>query len=178
LHHKVGSGLSPNLTSLITDLLIMWHTYSLSSFRATSSWLWHSSLMGWMSLRGHGKLSQKMILFITTTVKTSNPTMLYYGYSLHNSWHKYTTSFPFTTCFGLMWPSSDTLGLTITYFCPCYSPYTGQCLHIGSALYVCPFYALFVAKYIAYGSGSQTFSVHGALSVSGFFHGTPEHRPT
>jgi hypothetical protein len=41
-----------------------------------------------------------------------------------------------TTCFGPMGPSSGTLGLTITYFFSCYSPYTGQCLHIGSALYV------------------------------------------
>jgi hypothetical protein len=39
-------------------------------------------------------------------------------------------------CLGLMWPSSGTLGLTITYFFPRYSPYTGQCLHTGSALYV------------------------------------------
>jgi hypothetical protein len=44
--------------------------------------------------------------------------------------------FNFTTCFGLMGPSSGTLGLTITYLFSCYSPYIGQCLHIGSALYV------------------------------------------
>jgi hypothetical protein len=44
--------------------------------------------------------------------------------------------FIFTTRFGLMWPSSGILGLTITYFFSCYSPYTGQCIHIGSALYI------------------------------------------
>jgi hypothetical protein len=35
-----------------------------------------------------------------------------------------------------MGPSSGTLGLTITYLFFCYSPYTDQCLHIGSALYI------------------------------------------
>jgi hypothetical protein len=64
--------------------------------------------------------------------------------------HIYHT-FPFMTCFGLMGPSSGTLDLTSTYFFFCYSPRTGHCLHIGSALYVWSFYALFVVKYIAYG---------------------------
>jgi hypothetical protein len=35
-----------------------------------------------------------------------------------------------------MGPSSGTLGLTITYFFFCYTPCTGQCLHVGSVLYV------------------------------------------
>jgi hypothetical protein len=48
----------------------------------------------------------------------------------------YTIRFSFTTGFGLMWPSSGTLGITTTYFFSCCSPHTGQCLHIGSALYV------------------------------------------
>jgi hypothetical protein len=53
------------------------------------------------------------------------------------------------TCFGLMGPSSGTLDLTIAYFSFCYSPYTGQCLHIGSALY--SFYVMpCVAKRIEY----------------------------
>jgi hypothetical protein len=43
-------------------------------------------------------------------------------------------TFSFTTCFGLMGPSSGTFGLTITHFFLCYPPYIGQCLHIGSAL--------------------------------------------
>jgi hypothetical protein len=43
--------------------------------------------------------------------------------------------FKFTTCFGVMWPSSCKFDLSITYFFFCYSPHTGQCLHIGSALY-------------------------------------------
>jgi hypothetical protein len=44
--------------------------------------------------------------------------------------------FTFTTCFSLMWPSSGTLGLTITYFFSCYSPYTGQCLYILGVHYM------------------------------------------
>jgi hypothetical protein len=35
-----------------------------------------------------------------------------------------------------MWSSSGTSGLTVTYLFSCCSPYTGQCLRIGSALYV------------------------------------------
>jgi hypothetical protein len=35
-----------------------------------------------------------------------------------------------------MGPSSGTLDLTIIYLSFCYSPYTGQCLQIGSALYI------------------------------------------
>jgi hypothetical protein len=51
-------------------------------------------------------------------------------------------TFPFTTCFGLMGPSSGTLGFTIACFSCRYSPHTGQCLHIGSALYVWSLYVL------------------------------------
>jgi hypothetical protein len=58
--------------------------------------------------------------------------------------------FTFTACFGLMWPSSGTLGLTITYFFSRYSPYTGQCLHIGSALDVRFYVMPYVAKRIEY----------------------------
>jgi hypothetical protein len=47
-----------------------------------------------------------------------------------------------------MWPSSGTLGLTITYFISCYSSYTGQCLHIGSALYVLFYVMPYVAERI------------------------------
>jgi hypothetical protein len=56
----------------------------------------------------------------------------------------------FTTCFRLMWPSSGTLDLTITHFISCYSPYTGQCLHIGSALYVWFYVMPCVSKRIEY----------------------------
>jgi hypothetical protein len=61
-----------------------------------------------------------------------------------------TYVFTFTTCFDLMWPSSGTLGLTITYFFSCYSPYTGQCLPIGSALYVLFYVMPYVTKRIKY----------------------------
>jgi hypothetical protein len=42
-------------------------------------------------------------------------TMFYYCFRLHNLWYRYTIRFSFTTCFGLIGPSSGTLGLTITY---------------------------------------------------------------
>jgi hypothetical protein len=58
--------------------------------------------------------------------------------------------FTFTTCFGLMWPSSGTLGLTITYCFSRYSPYTGQCLYIGSALYVWFYVIPYVVKHNEY----------------------------
>jgi hypothetical protein len=58
--------------------------------------------------------------------------------------------FTFTTCFDLMWPSSGTLGLTITYFFSRYSPYTGQCSDIGSALYVWFYVTPCVSKRIKY----------------------------
>jgi hypothetical protein len=93
-----------------------------------------------LTLNGlHGVISEKIVLFITTAVRTSNPTKILCFinvsvYTIRGTDIPYV--FTFTTCFDLMWPSSGTWGLTITYFFPCYSPYTGQCLHIGSALYV------------------------------------------
>jgi hypothetical protein len=73
------------------------------------------------------------------SVTTVTPTVFYFCFRLHDSWYRYTIRFSFSTFFGLMGPSSGILGLTITYFIFCYSPYTGQCLHIGSAVY--SFYA-------------------------------------
>jgi hypothetical protein len=49
-----------------------------------------------------------------------------------------------------MGASSRTLGHTITYFSSRYSPYTGQCLHIGIALYVWFYVVPCVAKRIEY----------------------------
>jgi hypothetical protein len=43
-------------------------------------------------------------------------TMFYYSFRLHNLWCRYTIRFSFSTCFGLVGPSSGTLGLTTTYF--------------------------------------------------------------
>jgi hypothetical protein len=71
--------------------------------------------------------------------------ILYCGYRLHNLWHKYTT--PFTTCFGLIGPSSGTLGFYIRLFSFCYSAHTGRCLYTGSALYVWSSYALCCEMY-------------------------------
>jgi hypothetical protein len=69
-------------------------------------------------------------------------------YTIHGTDTPYV--FTFTACFDLMWPSSGTLGLTITCFFSCYSPYTGQCLHIGSALCVWFYKKPCVAKRIEY----------------------------
>jgi hypothetical protein len=63
-----------------------------------------------------------------------------------------------------MGPSSGTLGLTITYFFSCYSPYTGHCLHILSELYVWVYVMPCVAnriKYLIY--KILTFLVMGML---------------
>jgi hypothetical protein len=75
--------------------------------------------------------------------------VFYFCFRLHISWYRYTIRFSISTCFCLIGPSSDTLGLTITYFFSCYSPYNGDCLHIGSGLYT--FYVMpCVAKRIEY----------------------------
>jgi hypothetical protein len=74
-------------------------------------------------------------------IKKTTHKMFYYCFRLHNSWYRYTIRFSFSTCFGLMGSSSGTLGLTVTYFVSCYCPYSGQCLHIRSALcvrFLCP----------------------------------------
>jgi hypothetical protein len=69
-------------------------------------------------------------------------------YTIHGTDTPYI--FTLTACFSLMWPSSGTLGLTITYFFSCYSPYTNQCLHIGSALYVWFYVMPYVLKRTKY----------------------------
>jgi hypothetical protein len=76
--------------------------------------------------------------------------MFHYCFRLHNLWYRYTACFSCSICFGLMGPSSGTLGLTITYFLFRYSPCTGQCLYIGSALYVWFHVMLCVAKCTEY----------------------------
>jgi hypothetical protein len=77
--------------------------------------------------------------------------MFYYCLCLHNSWYRYNIRFfTFTTCFDLMWPSSGTFRFTITYFFYCYSPYSLQCLQIGSELYVSFYVMPCVAERIKY----------------------------
>jgi hypothetical protein len=82
--------------------------------------------------------------------------LLYYGYRLHSTQFvaQIYHTFPFTTRFGLMGPSSGTLGFYNRLFSFCCSPHTGQCLHIGSSLYVWSFYDALCVNY-EYGSDSQ-----------------------
>jgi hypothetical protein len=54
----------------------------------------------------------------------------------------YYTLFIVTTCFGLLWPSSDIYSFTHSpLFMSAVPPYTGQCLHTGSVLFM---YVVFV----------------------------------
>jgi hypothetical protein len=96
-------------------------------------------------------LTHRVRLEILTAVNTNKLTVnvLLWLPSTHFVAQVHHT-FPFTACFSLMGPSSGTLGFYNRLFPFRNSPHTGQCLHIGSALYVWSFYALFV-KYIAYG---------------------------
>jgi hypothetical protein len=75
--------------------------------------------------------------------------MLYYGVPLRNSWHKYPTRFP-TTCFGLMGPSSDTLGVFNRIF-PSVTLPTLASVHTLGVSCMYGLSPLFVVKFIAYG---------------------------
>jgi hypothetical protein len=82
----------------------------------------------WLSYYGNWNVLQRHIVY---------KTMLYYGFSLHNSWCRYTIRFyiyymfrPDVAIFRYI-RSHNYLFLYLYY-----SPYTGQRSHIGSALYV------------------------------------------
>jgi hypothetical protein len=69
-------------------------------------------------------------------------------FHLHNSfWYKYTTRIFLTTCFGLMGPSSGVFRLLYNHLLFATLPHTGQCSHIGNALYVFFLFTLFCQVY-------------------------------
>jgi hypothetical protein len=76
--------------------------------------------------------------------------VLYYCFRLRSSWYRYTIRF-YTYC--MFRPDVAIfrdIGSHITYFFSCYSPYTDQCLHVGSGWYVWFYVMPYVSKRIKY----------------------------
>jgi hypothetical protein len=81
-------------------------------------------------------------LWVIVLYHTELLVLIYYCCRLHNSWHKYTTRFPSLHVSAWWGHLQVHCGFTIACFSCCYSPHTGQCLHMGSAWYIWSLYAL------------------------------------